>query len=56
MKKVLVSEVYKQDLFNLDDGDLDEAQLLLETYEKILVTTASGKKITLGPDMSEGRL
>ena len=43
----------QQDLFNLDDGDLDEAQLLLETYEKILVTTASGKKITLGPDMSE---
>ena len=43
----------QQDLFNLDDGDLDEAQLLLETYEKILVTTASGKKLTLGPDMTE---
>lgn len=43
----------QQDLFNLDDGDLDEAQLLLETYEKIIVTTASGKKLTLGPDMSE---
>ena len=34
------------------DDLLDEAQLYLDTYEKILVTTASGKKLELGPNMS----
>lgn len=41
------------DLFNLDDGDIDEAQAVLDKYEKIMVTTASGKKLELGPNMSE---
>lgn len=39
------------DVVNADD--LEEAQMALEQYEKILVTTASGKKLELGPDMSE---
>lgn len=34
------------------DDLLDEAQLYLDTYEKILVTTASGKKLEIGPNMS----
>lgn len=51
-RREMLSGVW-QDVFNLDDGDLDEAQMLLDQYEKILVTTASGKKLELGPDMTE---
>ena len=41
----------QQDL--LDADDINEAQYMLDEYEKILVKTASGKKLTLGPEMSE---
>ncbi len=41
----------QQNLLGIDD--IDEAQYMLDEYEKILVKTASGKKLTLGPEMSE---
>lgn len=43
----------QQDLFNLDSDSIDDAQFMLDQYEKIMVETASGKKLTLGPEMSE---
>lgn len=46
-------EGIQQNLFNADPESLDDAQFLLDQYEKIMVETASGKKLTLGPEMSE---
>lgn len=43
----------QQNLFNAEPEDLSEAQSVLDQYEKIMVETASGKKLTLGPEMSE---
>lgn len=43
----------QQNLINAEPEDLDEAQSVLDQYEKIMVETASGKKLTLGPEMSE---
>ena len=41
------------DLFNEEPEDLNEAQYVLDQYEKIIVKTGSGKTLTLGPEMSE---
>lgn len=43
----------QQNLFNAEPEDLNEAQSVLDQYERILVKTASGKTLTLGPEMSE---
>ena len=43
----------QQNLFNAEPEDLNEAQAVLDQYERILVKTASGKTLTLGPEMSE---
>lgn len=48
-----ILEGIQQDLFNAEPESLDDAQFLLDQYEKIMVETASGKKLTLGPEMSE---
>ena len=48
-----ILEGIQQDLFNAEPEGLDDAQFLLDQYERIMVETASGKKLTLGPEMSE---
>ena len=48
-------EGIKLDITNLDsdaDEALNDAQALLDIYEKISVVTGSGKKLELGPEMS----
>lgn len=46
-------EGVQQNLLNAEPEDLSEAQSVLDQYERIMVKTANGKQLTLGPEMSE---